>query len=53
MRMSMYLVMDPHILALTSRVANEGFRRHEGIERHGNPREDAHHQWPLTIPQNI
>ena len=46
----MYFAMIPYTLALTSRVANEKLRRHEGIERHGDPRED--HQGPLTIPQN-
>ena len=44
--------MTLHTLALTSRVANEELRRHGGIERHGDPREGAYHQWPLTIPQN-
>ena len=44
--------MGPHTLALTSRVANEELRRHEGIERHGDPREDAYQQWPLTILPN-
>ena len=49
----MYFVMDPHRLALTARVANEELRRHEGIERHGDPREDAYQQWPLTTPPDL